>query len=212
MKDMWREVRELKGGSAPLATPPLKKSDRTYATDDAGKLAVFRPALVPQPKAQEALEEEREEDEDVSVEASGQHTALVALSNALPHSHTRCGNVAPEAARGGAQRGALLIAPLHGPQRPWPPQCLPPAPLARSLHPTRPPSSRAVVSSVGNLPRSWRDAVGFVLREPKKPDYSNHKAYRLISFERTLAKPFHSGGRRGVSAEEAVVCAADTVK
>ncbi|GAA5962994.1 hypothetical protein JCM10213_007765, partial [Rhodosporidiobolus nylandii] len=87
----------------------------------------------------------------------------------------------------------------------------------------------AAVASVGHLPRAWRDAVGLVLRKPKKPDHSIPKADRLISFERTLAKlaeklvarrgaplnlisPFHFGGRRGVRAEEAVVCAADTLK
>ncbi|GAA5959389.1 hypothetical protein JCM10213_001607 [Rhodosporidiobolus nylandii] len=40
---------------------------------------------------------------------------------------------------------------------------------------------------LGHLPAAWRDAVGLVLRKPKKPDYSVAKAYRLIAFERTLA-------------------------
>ncbi|GAA6025381.1 hypothetical protein JCM10207_001368, partial [Rhodosporidiobolus poonsookiae] len=41
---------------------------------------------------------------------------------------------------------------------------------------------------LGHLPRLWRDATGVVLRKPKKPDYSNPKAYRLICFERCVAK------------------------
>ncbi|GAA5959568.1 hypothetical protein JCM10213_008943, partial [Rhodosporidiobolus nylandii] len=85
----------------------------------------------------------------------------------------------------------------------------------------------------GHLPAAWRDAVGLVLRKPKKPDYSVAKAYRLIAFERTLAKcvekvvtrrlaflskeyeildEMHFGGRRRRSAEDELVCAADWIK
>ncbi|GAA6025607.1 hypothetical protein JCM10207_001484 [Rhodosporidiobolus poonsookiae] len=86
---------------------------------------------------------------------------------------------------------------------------------------------------LGHLPRSWRDATGVVLRKPKKPDYSNPKAYRLICFERCVAKLLeavvarrlayladaagllpveHVGGRKGRSAVDAVACFVDEIK
>ncbi|GAA5960776.1 hypothetical protein JCM10213_004816, partial [Rhodosporidiobolus nylandii] len=86
---------------------------------------------------------------------------------------------------------------------------------------------------LGHLPAAWRDAVGLVLRKPKKPDHSVPKAYQLIAFERTLAKciekvvtrrlaflsehfailhDLHFGGRRRRSAEDEVVCIADTIR
>ncbi|GAA6058150.1 hypothetical protein NBRC10513_004922 [Rhodotorula toruloides] len=42
--------------------------------------------------------------------------------------------------------------------------------------------------ALGHLPRSWRDASCVVLKKPKKPDYRDPKAYRLIAFERCVAK------------------------
>ncbi|TNY16948.1 hypothetical protein DMC30DRAFT_420285 [Rhodotorula diobovata] len=42
--------------------------------------------------------------------------------------------------------------------------------------------------ALSHLPRSWRDCTGVVLRKPKKPDYSEKKAYRLIAFEQCVAK------------------------
>ncbi|GAA6056516.1 hypothetical protein NBRC10513_007120 [Rhodotorula toruloides] len=42
--------------------------------------------------------------------------------------------------------------------------------------------------ALGHLPRSWRNTSCIVLRKPKKPDYRNLKAYRLIAFERCIAK------------------------
>lgn len=86
---------------------------------------------------------------------------------------------------------------------------------------------------LGHLPRSWRDAVGVVLRKPKKPDYSVAKAYRLIAFEKTSAKVLesivarrlaylaerhqllpaeHFGGRQGRSVDESVTCFVDEIK
>ncbi|GAA5976976.1 hypothetical protein JCM10908_005699 [Rhodotorula pacifica] len=86
---------------------------------------------------------------------------------------------------------------------------------------------------LGHLPRSWRDAVGVVLRKPKKGDYSLAKAYRLIAFEKTSAKvlesivaqrlaylaehhqllpPEHFGGRQGRSVDKSVACFVDEIK
>ncbi|GAA6045615.1 hypothetical protein NBRC10513_005033 [Rhodotorula toruloides] len=87
--------------------------------------------------------------------------------------------------------------------------------------------------ALGHLPRSWRDASCVVLRKPKKPDYREPKAYRLIAFERCVAKGLervvaarlshlaevygmlprsHFGGRKRRSAEDAVVCVVDEIK
>ncbi|GAA5990750.1 hypothetical protein JCM10908_003217, partial [Rhodotorula pacifica] len=86
---------------------------------------------------------------------------------------------------------------------------------------------------LGHLPRSWRDAVGIVLRKPKKGDYSLAKAYRLIAFEKTSAKVLeaivaqrlaylaeshqllpkeHFGGRQGRSVDESITCFVDEIK
>ncbi|GAA6025605.1 hypothetical protein JCM10207_001483, partial [Rhodosporidiobolus poonsookiae] len=86
---------------------------------------------------------------------------------------------------------------------------------------------------LGHLPAPWRDAIGLVLRKPKKPDYTMPKAYRMISFERTLPKLLekvvarrlgylaegsgmlaanHVGGRRGRSAEDAVARVDDWIR
>ncbi|GAA5998315.1 hypothetical protein JCM11641_002900, partial [Rhodosporidiobolus odoratus] len=86
---------------------------------------------------------------------------------------------------------------------------------------------------LGHLPRSWRDALGVVLKKPKKDDYSLAKSYRLISLEQCIAKipeaivarrlshlveshnlvpPCHFGARRGRGAEEAVACFVDDIK
>ncbi|GAA5992847.1 hypothetical protein JCM11641_005554 [Rhodosporidiobolus odoratus] len=111
--------------------------------------------------------------------------------------------------------------PNHFLQLLWPALRLCPVPLLRAA------------STLGHFPSSWKDAVGIVLRKPKKPDYANPKAYRLIAFERTLAKVLekviarrlaylgdnrgleasqHFGVRRAQAAEDAVVCAVDTIK
>ncbi|EGU12008.1 Pol-like protein [Rhodotorula toruloides ATCC 204091] len=87
--------------------------------------------------------------------------------------------------------------------------------------------------ALGHVPRSWRDASCVVLRKPKKPDYREPKAYRLIAFERCVAKGLervvaarlshlaevygmlprsHFGGRKRQSAEDAVVCVVDESK
>jgi hypothetical protein len=42
--------------------------------------------------------------------------------------------------------------------------------------------------ALGHVPRPWRDTSCVVLRKPKKPDYRDPKAYRLIAFERCIAK------------------------
>ncbi|KAF5319459.1 hypothetical protein D9619_008774 [Psilocybe cf. subviscida] len=41
---------------------------------------------------------------------------------------------------------------------------------------------------VGYHPRSWRQAVAVALRKPNKPDYSNPRAYRLITLLECLGK------------------------
>ncbi|GAA6044860.1 hypothetical protein JCM8097_003271 [Rhodosporidiobolus ruineniae] len=90
----------------------------------------------------------------------------------------------------------------------------------------------SAILRLGHLPASWRDASGMILRKPKKDDYTHPKSYRLISFERTMAKllekvvarrlaflsekhglmpPSHFGGRRGRAAEEAVATAVDVI-
>ncbi|GAA6058001.1 hypothetical protein NBRC10513_007309 [Rhodotorula toruloides] len=87
--------------------------------------------------------------------------------------------------------------------------------------------------ALGHLPHTWRDASCVVLRKPKKSDYRDPKAYRLIAFERCIAKALerivaahlahlaesyellsrlHFGGRRRRSAEDAVVCVVDEIK
>ncbi|GAA6044975.1 hypothetical protein JCM8097_003760, partial [Rhodosporidiobolus ruineniae] len=91
----------------------------------------------------------------------------------------------------------------------------------------------AAALRLGHLPRPWRDAIGLVLRKPKKPDYSKPKAYRMISFERCVAKVLekvvarrlgylseegrvlaknHIGGRRCRSVEDALACVDDTIR
>ncbi|GAA6043834.1 hypothetical protein NBRC10512_000592, partial [Rhodotorula toruloides] len=86
---------------------------------------------------------------------------------------------------------------------------------------------------LGHLPTSWRDAIGVVLKKPKKDDYSLTKSYRLICFERCISKlfesivarrithlaeslkllpPNHLGARPGRSAEDAVVCFVDEIR
>ncbi|GAA6041624.1 hypothetical protein NBRC10512_007477 [Rhodotorula toruloides] len=94
------------------------------------------------------------------------------------------------------------------------------------------PLYRALLA-VSHVPQSWRDASCIVLRKPKKPDYRDPKAYRLIAFERCIAKGLervvaarlahlaeshgmlpasHFGGRKRRSAEDAVVCVVDEIK
>ncbi|GAA5859345.1 hypothetical protein JCM9279_001706, partial [Rhodotorula babjevae] len=46
----------------------------------------------------------------------------------------------------------------------------------------------AALLALGHLPASWRDGTGVVLRKPKKPDYSETRAYRLIAFGRCVSK------------------------
>ncbi|KAF5313929.1 hypothetical protein D9619_013084 [Psilocybe cf. subviscida] len=41
---------------------------------------------------------------------------------------------------------------------------------------------------VGHHPRSWRKAVAVALRKPNKPDYSNPRAYRLITLLECMGK------------------------
>ncbi|GAA5823383.1 hypothetical protein JCM11251_007587, partial [Rhodosporidiobolus azoricus] len=91
----------------------------------------------------------------------------------------------------------------------------------------------AAILRTGFIPHSWRDAIAVVLKKPKKEDYSNTKAYRLITFERCIAKgiesivakrlayiaesfgllpPEHAGGRRGRSAQDVVSCIVDSIR
>ncbi len=46
---------------------------------------------------------------------------------------------------------------------------------------------KALVDS-GYHPENWREAIGIALKKPNKPDYSNPKAYRIISLLNCLAK------------------------
>ncbi|GAA5859948.1 hypothetical protein JCM9279_004933, partial [Rhodotorula babjevae] len=84
----------------------------------------------------------------------------------------------------------------------------------------------------GHLPASWRDGTGVVLRKPKKPDYSETRAYRLIAFGRCVSKLLeavvarrfsymgerglwpieHVGGRQGRLAKDAVTCFVDEIQ
>ncbi|GAA5838232.1 hypothetical protein JCM11251_003434 [Rhodosporidiobolus azoricus] len=91
----------------------------------------------------------------------------------------------------------------------------------------------AAVLHTGFIPKAWQDASAVVLTKPKKEDYSNPKAYRLIAFERCIAKgveliianrlaypseefqllpPEYAGGRRGRSAQDVVACIVDAIK
>ncbi|GAA5847494.1 hypothetical protein JCM11251_002448, partial [Rhodosporidiobolus azoricus] len=91
----------------------------------------------------------------------------------------------------------------------------------------------AAILRTGFIPRAWRDAIAVVLKKPKKDDYSNPKAYRLIAFKRCVAKglesivarrfeylaevfqllpPEHAGGRRGRSAQDVVACVVDMIQ
>ena len=47
-------------------------------------------------------------------------------------------------------------------------------------------------ASVGYHPQIWRKTVAVALRKPKKPDYSNPRAYRLIQLEECLGKVLES--------------------
>ncbi|GAA5995024.1 hypothetical protein JCM11641_005127 [Rhodosporidiobolus odoratus] len=212
---LWREVNRVKGesGAAP-PTPPLKKGDGTYATSDLDKLSALQPILLPARK-ESALGEEAEEN-------NVQHACIPADQSELPwpplleHELKR----AIFSARPFAATGADSL-PNHLLQTLWP--------LLRSrlLHLFQ------AAMTLGHFPTSWKDAVGIVLRKPKKPDYSQLMAYRLIAFERTLAKalekvaaqrmaylgqekgleaPQHFGGRQGRAAEDAVACAVDTIQ
>jgi hypothetical protein len=41
---------------------------------------------------------------------------------------------------------------------------------------------------VGYHPKSWRKVIAVTLRKPRKPDYSNPRAYRLITLLECLGK------------------------
>ncbi|GAA5993993.1 hypothetical protein JCM11641_005125, partial [Rhodosporidiobolus odoratus] len=156
------------------------------------------------------------------------HTTLAALRTCPSRSIPRMAGTGG----GGSQQSPRLLPTLcrtwsrrnpknHFLQLLWPALRLRLVPLLRAA------------STLGHFPSSWKDAVGIVLRKPKKPDYANPKAYRLIAFERTLAKVLekviarrlaylednrgleasqHFGGSRARAAEDAVVCAVDTIK
>jgi len=47
-------------------------------------------------------------------------------------------------------------------------------------------------ADAGYHPQIWRKTVAVVLRKPKKPDYSNPHAYRLIQLEECLGKVLES--------------------
>jgi len=47
-------------------------------------------------------------------------------------------------------------------------------------------------ANVGYHPQIWRKTVAVVLHKPKKPDYSNPRAYRLIQLEECLGKVLES--------------------
>lgn len=42
--------------------------------------------------------------------------------------------------------------------------------------------------NLGYLPKCWRQVTGIVLRKPAKPEYSQPKAYRVISLLNCLGK------------------------
>ncbi|KAG2138366.1 hypothetical protein DEU56DRAFT_708606, partial [Suillus clintonianus] len=43
-------------------------------------------------------------------------------------------------------------------------------------------------ANVGYHPIAWRRTIAVALRKPRKPDYSNPRAYRLIQLEECLGK------------------------
>ncbi|KAJ7585497.1 hypothetical protein C8J56DRAFT_714460, partial [Mycena floridula] len=45
---------------------------------------------------------------------------------------------------------------------------------------------------MGYHPRKWRKAIALALRKPRKPNYSNPRAYRLITLLECLGKPAES--------------------
>jgi hypothetical protein len=46
----------------------------------------------------------------------------------------------------------------------------------------------SILINKGYYPKVWKQATGFILKKPKKPDYNQPKAYRVISLLNCLGK------------------------
>ncbi|GAA6016977.1 hypothetical protein JCM10207_007870, partial [Rhodosporidiobolus poonsookiae] len=242
---LWRVVKRRMGGEggggAGAATPPLRRPDGTVATTAEEKRALLQPLLLPvvaeapaveQANVEEAGEAAGGEGTQVSplplnADTSATPSASPAASPSCPVEHLEWPELREEEVRSALFDSRPFAAagpddvPDHVLQTLW-------DSLRHRLVPLLAASLR-----LGHLPHSWRDATGVVLRKPKKPDYSNPKAYRLICFERCIAKLLeavvarrlayladaaallpveHVGGRKGRSAVDAVACFVDEIK
>uniref|UniRef100_A0A0K3CQ65 BY PROTMAP: gi/342320283/gb/EGU12224.1/ Pol-like protein [Rhodotorula glutinis ATCC 204091] n=1 Tax=Rhodotorula toruloides TaxID=5286 RepID=A0A0K3CQ65_RHOTO len=252
---LWSTVKQRisKSDTANATTLPLRKEDGTYATSAADKLALLQPLLLPtvSPIAPNTPAEAQQP-------AARPQTRPPPGRNLDIPKPLRS---EPQPAKGGFERrvSGVQVSPEFIPTTttmPWPglheckvtsvimqarpfaacgPDDVPNHALQLLLPHLLPhlvPLYHASLA-LGHLPHSWHDASCVVLRKPKKPDYRDPKAYRLITFERCIAKGLervvaarlshlaesyamlscsHFGGRRRRSAEDAVVCVFDEIK
>ena len=250
-KSLWAAVKKAAGGRASATTPPLKKDDGTYATSPQDKLDLLRPVLLP---VVEPATAECRTVEDEETQVSPPSSACISMP--VDRTHKTNDRHAREHAPSSPADPSISTSEVDdAPELPWPtlhehevksalfaarpyaavgPDNVPNVVLQTAwdiLAPHLVPLYAASLA-LGHLPRSWRDCTGVVLRKPKKPDYSEKKAYRLIAFERCVAKVLeavvarrlshlgerglwpveHVGGRKGRSAEDAVVCFVDEIK
>ncbi|GAA6026171.1 hypothetical protein JCM10207_001435, partial [Rhodosporidiobolus poonsookiae] len=215
---LWKVVKRKLGGEggggAGAAMPPLRGPDGTVATTVEEKRELLQLLLLP--VVAEAAAAKRADAEEAGDAAGGEGTQCLEWPELREEQVRSALFVArPFAAAG------LDDVPNHVLQTLWDSLCHRLVPLlAASLR-------------LSHLPHSWRDATGVVLRQPKKPDYSNPKAYRLICFKSCVAKLLeavvarrlaylanaagllpveHVGGRKGRSAVNAVACFVDEIK
>ncbi|GAA5918194.1 hypothetical protein JCM8208_004211, partial [Rhodotorula glutinis] len=210
-KTLWATVRRVEGRGASATTPPLRRGDGTHATSPQDKLALLQPVLLPEvahaeaPAAEPAGAAEVEVEVEVEFEwpSLQEHEVRSVLLDARPYAAVGPDGIPNVVLQATWDVLAPHLVPLY----------------AASL-------------ALGHLPASWRDGTGVVLRKPKKPDYSETRAYRLIAFGRCVSKLLeavvarrlsymgehglwpieHVGGRRGRSAEDAVTCFVDEIQ
>ncbi|GAA5919246.1 hypothetical protein JCM8208_002084, partial [Rhodotorula glutinis] len=193
--------------------PPLRRGDGTHATSPQDKLALLQPVLLPEvahaeaPAAEPAGAGAAEVEVEVEVEFEWpglqEHEVRSVLLGARPYAAVGPDGIPNVVLQATWDVLAPHLVPLY----------------AASL-------------ALGHLPTSWRDGTGVVLRKPKKPNYSETRAYRLIAFGRCVSKLLeavvarrlsymgehglwpieHVGGRRGRSAEDAVTCFVDDIQ
>ena len=211
-KTLWATVKRVEGRGASASTPPLKRGDGTHASSPQDKLALLQPVLLPEVEraadaraapAAAAAEVEVAVEVEFEWPTLQEHEVRSALLDARPYAAVGPDGIPNVVLQTAWDILAPHLVPLY----------------AASL-------------AVGHLPKSWRDGTGVVLRKPKKPDYSETRAYRLIAFGRCVSKLLeavvarrlsymgerglwpveHVGGRRGRSAEDAVICFVDEIK